>query len=132
MFAIMFLDLDGFKKVNDSFGHDIGDVLLIHVAQLLKNAVRETDVVARLGGDEFVVLLHDVTDEAMVASVAEKIVLSVGSPCQLEGIEISIGTSIGIAIYPRDGISREALLKVSDHAMYAAKSSGKGNYRFSV
>ena len=129
-FAIMFLDLDGFKKVNDSHGHDMGDVLLTHVAQLLKKAVRETDVVARLGGDEFVVLLHDVTDEAMIATVAQKIVNSIGEPCQLEGVEIKIGASIGIAIYPRDGTSRETLLKVSDHAMYVAKSSGKGNFRF--
>ena len=131
-FAIMFLDLDGFKKINDSHGHDMGDVLLMHVAQLLKKAVRETDVVARLGGDEFVVLLHDVTDEAMVASVAQKIVNSIGEPCQLEGVDITIGASIGIAIFPRDGTSRETLLKVSDHAMYAAKSSGKGNFRFNV
>jgi diguanylate cyclase (GGDEF)-like protein len=130
-FAIMFLDLDGFKKVNDSHGHDHGDLLLIHVAQLLRQAVRETDVVARLGGDEFVVLLHDVTDEAMIATVAQKIVTSIGEPCQLQGVDIKIGASIGIAIYPRDGTSRETLLKVSDHAMYAAKSCGKGNFRFS-
>jgi diguanylate cyclase (GGDEF)-like protein len=131
-FAIMFLDLDGFKKVNDSHGHDMGDVLLIHVAQVLKKAVRETDVVARLGGDEFVVLLHDVTGEGMIAAVAHKIVHSISEPCQLEGVQIKIGASIGIAIYPRDGTSRETLLKVSDHAMYLAKSSGKGNYRFNV
>ncbi|MBK9443698.1 MAG: PAS-domain containing protein [Comamonadaceae bacterium] len=130
-FAILFLDLDGFKKVNDSYGHDMGDILLIHVAQLLKSAVRETDVAARLGGDEFVVLLHDVTDQAMVATVAQKIVQSVGAPCELEGVQITIGASIGIAIYPQDGETREALLKAADHAMYAAKSAGKGSYRFS-
>lgn len=130
-FAIMFLDLDGFKKVNDTYGHDRGDLLLIHVAKLLRQAVRETDVVARLGGDEFVVLLHDVTDEAMVAAVAQKIIVSISETSHLEGVEIKIGASIGIAIYPHDGQSRELLLKVSDHAMYAAKSSGKGNYRFS-
>jgi len=129
-FAVMFLDLDGFKSVNDSYGHDMGDILLVHVAQLLRKAVRETDVVARLGGDEFVVLLHDVTDQAMIAATAQKIVHSIGEPCALKGVEIKIGASIGIAIYPRDGTTRETLLKVSDHAMYLAKSSGKGNYRF--
>jgi len=87
-------------------------------------------VVARLGGDEFVVLPHDVTDQAMIAATAQKIVHSIGEPCALKGVEIKIGASIGIAIYPRDGTTRETLLKVSDHAMYLAKSSGKGNYRF--
>ena len=130
-FALLFLDLDGFKKVNDQHGHDIGDVLLVHVAQVLKNSVRETDVVARLGGDEFVVLLHDVTDEVMIAAIAEKIVQGVGESCTLQGVEISIGASVGIAIFPNHGASREQLLKVADHAMYAAKSSGKGNFRFS-
>ena len=130
-FALLFLDLDGFKRVNDSYGHDIGDVLLIHVARLLQRSVHETDVVARLGGDEFVVLLHDIADKASVSSIAEKIVGAIGMPCTLEGIEVKIGASVGIAIYPENGSSREELLKVADHAMYAAKSNGKGNYRFS-
>jgi diguanylate cyclase (GGDEF)-like protein len=130
-FALLFLDLDGFKKVNDCHGHDIGDLLLIHVAQLLRSAVHETDVVSRLGGDEFVVLLHDVTDKAAIASIAEKIVESIARPCTLKGLEIRIGASVGIAIYPLDGASREELLKVADHAMYTAKTNGKGNYRFS-
>ncbi|MCF8167383.1 MAG: PAS-domain containing protein [Rhodoferax sp.] len=130
-FALLFLDLDGFKRVNDTHGHDIGDVLLIHVAKSLKKAVHETDVVARLGGDEFVVLLQDIADKETVASIAEKIVNTIAEPCTLEGIEVKIGTSVGIAIYPKNGTSREVLLKVADHAMYEVKSSGKGNYRFS-
>lgn len=128
-FAIMFLDLDGFKKVNDSFGHDTGDVLLQNVARLLKLAVRETDVVARLGGDEFVVLLHDVPDQATIAMVADKIIHSIGEPSQIQGAKIQIGVSIGIALFPRDGKTREALLKVADQAMYDAKTHGKGSYR---
>ena len=128
-FAIMFLDLDGFKKVNDNFGHDIGDVLLQNVAKLLKGSVRETDVVARLGGDEFVVLLHDVPDQATIAMVANKILHSIGEPCQINGADIQIGVSIGIALFPQDGMTREALLKVADQAMYDAKTHGKGSYR---
>lgn len=131
-FALLFLDLDGFKKVNDQHGHDIGDVLLVHVAQVLKSAVRETDVVARLGGDEFVVLLHDVSDEPMIAAIAAKVVQGIGEVCTLQRIEIRIGASVGIAIFPDHGTTREALLKTADHAMYAAKSAGKGNYRFST
>ena len=131
-FALLFLDLDGFKKVNDQHGHDIGDVLLVHVAQVLKSAVRETDVVARLGGDEFVVLLHDVSDEAMISAIAEKMVQGISEPCTLQGIAIKMGASVGIAIFPDHGTMREALLKAADHAMYAAKSAGKGNYRFSA
>ena len=131
-FALLFLDLDGFKKVNDQHGHDIGDVLLVHVAQVLKRSVRETDVVARLGGDEFVVLLHDVTDEPMIAAIASKVVQGISETCTLQGLEIRIGASVGIAIFPDHGTTREALLKAADHAMYAAKSAGKGNYRFSA
>lgn len=128
-FALMFLDLDGFKKVNDSFGHDIGDILLQNVAKLLKLAVRETDVVARLGGDEFVVLLHDVPDQATIAMVANKIIQTIAEPSQIHGADIQIGVSIGIALFPRDGKTREALMKVADQAMYDAKSHGKGSYR---
>jgi diguanylate cyclase (GGDEF)-like protein len=130
-FALMFLDLDGFKKINDSFGHDIGDKLLIYVTAKLTQSVRETDVVARLGGDEFVVLLHDIDSEAMVAEIADKIVTCLAQPWTHEGFEINTGTSIGIAFFPNHGTSREELLKAADQAMYVAKNSGKGSYRFS-
>lgn len=129
--AVLFLDLDGFKKVNDTCGHDVGDALLVHVAQALRAAVRETDTVARLGGDEFVVLLYDVTDESMVASLARKIVQSVRQPCSLKGVVVQVGTSIGIAMYPEHGHTREQLLKAADQAMYAVKTGDKGGYRFS-
>ncbi len=130
-FALLFLDLDGFKKINDSYGHDIGDELLIHVAKELKETVRKTDVVARLGGDEFIVLLHDIDCESTVSGIAGKIVSRLSEGCTLKGVEVKIGTSIGIALYPEHGSSRVDLLKAADHAMYAAKSSGKGGYMFS-
>ena len=130
-FALLFLDLDGFKKINDSHGHDIGDELLIDVAKGLAATVRETDVVARLGGDEFVVLLHDIDSEAMVAAIAAKLVICLGEPRILKGAAIKTGTSIGIALYPSHGASREELLKAADQAMYVAKNGGKGGYRFS-
>jgi diguanylate cyclase (GGDEF)-like protein len=129
--AVLFLDLDGFKHVNDSCGHDVGDALLVHVARMLQAAVRQTDVVARLGGDEFVVLLHDVSGPSMVAALADKIVRGVAQPCQVMGSRVQVGTSIGIALYPDDAPSREGLLKAADQAMYVAKTHGKGGYRFS-
>jgi len=129
-FAVLFLDLDGFKKVNDSCGHDVGDALLVRVAQTLRTVVRQTDVVARLGGDEFVVLLHDTTDDATVVALADQIVQGIGEPCVLLGHAVQVGASIGIAVHPRDGVTREGLLKAADQAMYGVKSHGKGGYRF--
>ena len=129
--AVLFLDLDGFKQVNDSCGHDVGDALLVHVARMLQAAVRQTDVVARLGGDEFVVLLHDVGPQVMVAALADKIVCGIAQPCEVLGARVQVGTSIGIAIYPDHARSREGLLKAADQAMYVAKTHGKGGYRFS-
>lgn len=130
--AVLFLDLDGFKLVNDTCGHDVGDALLVHVARMLQASVRQTDVVARLGGDEFVVLLHDVGPQATVAALADKIVSSVAQPCEVMGSRVQVGTSIGIAIYPDHARSREGLLKAADQAMYVAKTHGKGGYRFSA
>lgn len=130
--AVLFLDLDGFKKVNDECGHDVGDALLVQVAQSLRQAVRQTDVVARLGGDEFVVLLQDVAGEDMVCALAEKIVRSIGEPCTLNGASVQVGTSIGIALYPEHGVLREELMKKADQAMYQVKTHGKGGYRISA
>ncbi len=130
-FAVLFMDLDGFKKVNDSCGHDVGDALLVWVARRLRELVRESDVVARLGGDEFVVLLHDITGEDMVAAVADKMVRTLGAPCVLDSHTVQVGASIGIAVYPGHGDSRESLLKAADQAMYAVKTHGKRGLRFS-
>jgi diguanylate cyclase (GGDEF)-like protein len=131
-FALLFLDLDGFKQVNDRLGHDMGDELLVRVAVQLKNAVRETDVVARLGGDEFVVLLHDVESAHadIPETVAADIVGRLAVPFRLgiAGTEAHIGASIGIALYPGHGDNREDLLKAADDAMYAAKAAGRGTW----
>jgi diguanylate cyclase (GGDEF)-like protein/PAS domain S-box-containing protein len=128
-FALLFLDLDGFKKVNDSLGHDAGDRLLVKVAAELKAAVRETDVVARLGGDEFVVLLHDIESAATATEIAADIVGRLAAPFDLDVAAAHIGTSIGIALHPEHGVCRESLLKAADQAMYAAKAAGRGTWR---
>lgn len=128
-FALLFLDLDGFKAINDTLGHDAGDELLIEVADRLVGAVRETDVVARLGGDEFVILLHDVDDAPVPVAIAEKIIATLARPAHLERGIARIGTSIGIALYPRHGVTRELMLKAADEAMYTAKRAGRGVWR---
>jgi diguanylate cyclase (GGDEF)-like protein len=129
--ALLFIDLDGFKAVNDSFGHDVGDELLTRVAAMLKYCVRKSDTVARFGGDEFVVLLTGLLDRDDAAIVAEKILLQLAEPVQLSVSQVKVGASIGIALYPDDGIDSNGLLKSADSLMYLAKQSGKGQYRFS-
>lgn len=128
--AIIFLDLDRFKKVNDSLGHHAGDLLLQAVAERLKDCVRETDTVARLGGDEFVILLSSISEPNDAARVAQKVVDSIANPFTLDGSEASIGTSIGIGIYPDNGLDHAALIKNADAAMYHAKENGRNNFQF--
>lgn len=129
--ALLFIDLDGFKAVNDSFGHHVGDELLTRVAAMLKYCVRKSDTVARFGGDEFVVLLTGLLDRDDAAIVAEKVLLQLAEPVQLSVCQAKIGASIGIALYPDDGTDSNSLLKSADSLMYLAKQSGKGQYRFS-
>ena len=128
--ALMFLDLDRFKMVNDSLGHHIGDLLLQGVAQRISSCVRETDTVARLAGDEFVVILPHPAALEDAAIVAKKIVAALAEPFFLEGHEVKTGPSIGIALYPLDAAEDEELLKLADLAMYAAKHQGRNQYRF--
>lgn len=128
--AIMFIDLDGFKKVNDSYGHDIGDKLLKQVADRLVGSLRETDTVARIGGDEFLVIQTEVTHRITTSNVAEKIVRKISEPFILEDKEIMVGASIGISIYPEHGTDRRILLKKADDAMYYTKRIGKNNFSF--
>lgn len=126
--AVMFLDLDRFKPVNDKLGHDIGDLLLKLVAQRLLSSVRASDTVARLGGDEFVVLLHAVEHEQDAIVVAEKMLHALNQSFQVAQHEISISGSIGIAVYPQHGEDEKLLLINADIAMYHAKKSGRNHY----
>lgn len=127
--AVMYLDLDGFKKVNDNLGHHAGDVLLQQVAERLKAAVRADDTVGRLGGDEFVVLLRKVASVDDACRVAAKIIESVARPYNLEGQPARVTTSVGIAIYPLHSDSPDQLMQKADAALYQAKESGKNAYR---
>jgi diguanylate cyclase (GGDEF)-like protein/PAS domain S-box-containing protein len=127
--AVMFLDLDHFKNVNDTLGHSLGDELLKAIAARLRAVLREEDTIARMGGDEFTVLLSDLRNADDAAVIAQKILEAVAYPVQVEGEELYITTSIGIALYPNDGDSAEALLKSADHAMYRAKDAGRSSYK---
>lgn len=128
LLATMFLDLDRFKMVNDSLGHSVGDKLLQGVARRLRHCLREADTLARLGGDEFVVLLPSIESDEVPQIVAEKILLALKEPLQLEGQEIFVTASVGIAVFPRDGDSADTLIKHADIAMYHTKDQGKNGY----
>lgn len=132
MLALLFLDLDGFKTVNDTHGHHIGDVLLRTVAQRLVGCLRSSDTVARLGGDEFVVLLPGIPSISDVIVVADKILLTLAQSFVLEGKTMSVSTSIGISIYPIDSSESTELIRQADQAMYRAKQAGKNCYAFSL
>jgi diguanylate cyclase (GGDEF)-like protein/PAS domain S-box-containing protein len=128
--GVMFLDLDNFKAVNDTFGHEFGDKLLRAVGQRLAASTREADTLARLGGDEFVVILTHLTDQQGVAAAAERIQAGFRQPFELEGRQIYSGASIGIAIYPEDGKDVASLLQSADMAMYHAKGLGRQTHHF--
>ena len=127
--AVMFLDLDRFKYVNDTLGHSLGDEMLKTVAARLATALREEDSIARMGGDEFTVLLPELNSPDHAASVAQKLLEAVGQPMRIEETELFITTSIGIALFPNDGDTAELLLKNADHAMYRAKDAGRNSYQ---
>lgn len=129
-FVMMFLDLDRFKRINDTLGHRIGDLLLKEVADRLSHAVRETDIVARLGGDEFVLLLTELDTVDDASRVARKLIDAIAQPMVIEGHDIEMRPSIGIAIHPRDGMDVEAMMRNADSAMYEAKRSGSGRFHY--
>jgi diguanylate cyclase len=129
--AVMFIDLDEFKGVNDSHGHDVGDRVLQMVAQRIQSLVRAGDTVSRRGGDEFLFLMLEATDENSAANLAAKIIDNVARPCEVEGLRLTVRPSIGIALYPEDGRSGQELLKNADIAMYAAKQQKSGCALFS-
>ena len=128
--AVLFLDLDGFKTVNDLLGHAKGDLLLQQVAQRLKNALRKSDLVSRLGGDEFAFVLENLRSPHDVARVAEKILEALARPFLVEGQELSISGSVGIALFPEDGDEPRNLLRHADAAMYRVKGQGKQHFQF--
>lgn len=127
--AVMYLDLDGFKNINDTLGHGAGDVLLKMVAKRLVATVREEDTVARSGGDEFIIALWHVTGTGNAAAVAEKVIDAVSLPYDIEGHAVNITTSAGVGIYPDHGEDATTLMKSSDLALYKAKHAGKNVYR---
>ncbi len=128
--AVIFIDLDNFKTINDSLGHDAGDALLPQVASRLAGAVREGDTVARQGGDEFVLLLTETREEKDVSMIAQKLLQAVSEPFEVGGRNLHITCSIGVASYPKDGEDRQVLLKNADAAMYRAKEIGRNNVQF--
>jgi diguanylate cyclase len=121
--AVMFIDLDKFKSINDSYGHDIGDKLLITVAKRLEDSVRGEDMVSRWGGDEFICLLLNIKHESDAVSLANKMVAQISQECDLDGTVVSISATIGIAICPRDGETAEVLFRQVDRAMYRSKGT---------
>ena len=129
-FAVFFIDLDRFKNINDTLGHDAGDELLKTMAARLRGAVRESDLVARLGGDEFVVLLEGEADAADLSTIAHKLLAAIGEPITIQGCSFLVTGSIGIGLYPGDGEDAAELLKHADAAMYLAKDRGKNNVQF--
>ena len=127
--AVLFLDLDGFKKVNDTFGHDTGDLLLQEVSRRFKATLRASDTVARVGGDEFIFVLNEIGDDENAALMAKKIITVLSEPLELKGRRCHVGGSIGISLYPEDSTNPDALIKQADDAMYLAKQSGKNTYK---
>jgi diguanylate cyclase (GGDEF)-like protein/PAS domain S-box-containing protein len=128
--SVMFLDLDRFKNINDTLGHDAGDKVLRKAAERLRGCLRESDIVGRLGGDEFVVLLESLPQPTHIAVVAQKLLAAIARPFSVDGHDFQITASIGISAYPADGEDLQSLLKYADIAMYRAKEQGKNNYQF--
>ncbi|MDH3388682.1 MAG: EAL domain-containing protein [Gammaproteobacteria bacterium] len=128
--AVIYVDLDGFKHVNDHFGHEAGDRLLIQASANFKGIVRQTDSVARIGGDEFIVLITDIDGETSLITKIESLLREASRPIEFKGQKISVGASIGIALFPEHGDNAETLLHHADQAMYQAKNEGKNTFRF--
>jgi diguanylate cyclase (GGDEF)-like protein len=128
--AVLFLDVDRFKHINDSLGHEIGDQVLRSIAQRLVDCVRNSDTVSRHGGDEFVVLLSEVTRAGDVALTANKILAAVSRPHRIANLDLHVTVSVGIGVYPDDGADAETLLKNADMALLQAKAHGRSNHEF--
>nr|WP_259397328.1 EAL domain-containing protein [Shewanella sp. SG41-4] len=128
LIAVAFLDLDRFKKVNDSYGHSIGDELLIVVSTRMKEALRNEDTLARIGGDEFVAVMENITSVADCEPILERMLRAASDPVDIDGIRLDVSASIGVAIYPEDGADADQLMRNADQAMYVAKQQGKNRY----
>ena len=128
--AVLFIDLDRFKNINDSLGHHVGDQLLVNVAERLRLCIRESDIVSRIGGDEFVIVLTTINDSSHAAIIAEKILEKISKPYEIDGNELNTSPSIGISIYPNDGDCVDELIRTSDVAMYHAKEHGRNTYHY--
>ena len=129
-FGLLFMGLDRFKHINDSLGHEVGDMLLIEIANRIKNTIRETDVVARIGGDEFTILLNDTADQKELSLVAKKIQLAIEPVVQIKNQELYVTSSIGIAYFPECGLEPSTLMKSADIALSKAKETGRNKYQF--
>lgn len=128
--ALLFLDLDYFKQINDAFGHTVGDHLLRDVADKIKTCVRITDTVSRHGGDEFVILLTEIEERRDTIQVAQKLLAGFAAPQVIDGTELQVSLSIGISVYPDDGSDADTLMRHADAAMYSAKAAGRNQYQF--
>ncbi len=128
--AIIYIDLDGFKNINDRFGHEAGDNLLTLMAENFRHCVRRTDALARIGGDEFIVVVHHIENSGFLVSLMEKLMSAATAPVEYDGILASVTASIGVALYPEHGDTVDSLLRHADQAMYQAKNEGKNTFRF--
>ena len=129
--ALMFIDIDLFKSINDSYGHDIGDAVLKKAAEVFRSSTRNDDIVARLGGDEFFIILPDVSDIANIKKIANKILINISKDSFVPGKDVFLSVSNGISLYPDEAIDGTSLLKQADEAMYIAKHSGKNRFHYS-
>jgi diguanylate cyclase (GGDEF)-like protein len=127
--ALLYMDLDGFKAINDQYGHAVGDQLLVAVCNRMKAALREVDTLARLGGDEFVVVLVDVQSAQEWLPLVDRVLKACSEPVWLEGHAVSVSASIGVTLYPQQGVDASSLIRQADRAMYQAKQSGKNRYQ---
>lgn len=129
-FAVLFIDIDDFKRINDTFGHPVGDGVLQSMARRLESGLRETDTVGRFGGEEFLVLLDDLASSEDASAIVEHLLTVIAAPAVIGGHDIAMSASLGIALYPEDGTDAAALIACSDAAMYRAKRRGPGGYEF--
>lgn len=130
MLGVLFLDLDGFKPINDNFGHDVGDKVLKEISNRLTKGVRNIDTVARVGGDEFIILIPHIVDDIILKIIASRVIEVINERIYINNHEFTIGVSIGISIYSKDGFEMDELIKKADMAMYRVKKAGKNGYAF--